>query len=122
MGSPPHTWRTPLKLSSTQVGFRITSTYVENTASYDWVITKPGDHLHIRGEHRQEQLAELTELGSPPHTWRTHRWLDFAHVWRRITSTYVENTRRNGYTTKDVLDHLHIRGEHFANLDKGLNY
>ena len=24
---------------------------MENTASYDWVVTKRGDHLHTRGEY-----------------------------------------------------------------------
>ena len=50
-GSPPHTWRILTVLSHFLVSLRITSTYVENTASNWDSLWVDRDHLHIRGEY-----------------------------------------------------------------------
>ena len=94
VGSPPHTWRIqyqPVRLSGR---LRITSTYMENTASLYQIQSPKRDHLHIRGEYRAGIFGMKIVLGSPPHTWRIlDQWHKF-HQWLRITSTYVENTAK----------------------------
>ena len=80
IGSPPHTWRihnVPL-LHVPSLG--ITSTYVENTASFAQSRKWLEDHLHIRGEYSLAQPSSLVRLGSPPHTWRILRkpWLVYS--------------------------------------------
>ena len=70
VGSPPHTWRIqyqPVRLSGR---LRITSTYMENTASLYQIQSPKRDHLHIRGEYRAGIFGMKIVLGSPPHTWR----------------------------------------------------
>ena len=70
----------------------ITSTYVENTKSFNVLKFELQDHLHIRGEYSEKDRKDFIESGSPPHTWRIHH----CHLKRgqlvRITSTCVENT------------------------------
>ena len=70
VGSPPHTWRIqyqPVRLSGR---LRITSTYMENTASLYQIQSPKRDHLHIRGEYSAGIFGMKIVLGSPPHTWR----------------------------------------------------
>ena len=56
--------------------------------------------------------------GSPPHTWRIQDDSGKTTFIRRITSTYVENTRK-GFVERCLWqDHLHIRGEYGARLKK----
>ena len=73
----------------------ITSTYVENTAFYNFCALFGQDHLHIRGEYAGEQIVEMADLGSPPHTWRIHVLWVRQRKQFRITSTYVENTLKD---------------------------
>ena len=51
-------------------------------------------------------------MGSPPHTWRILMLANDMHIQDRITSTYVENTKKKLIKTKNGRDHLHIRGEY----------
>ena len=94
--------------------FRITSTYVENTARFAPTIEHYKDHLHIRGEYRFCRNKVIQDLGSPPHTWRIRIWIPGVLINFRITSTYVENTVIFGYELALLWDHLHIRGEYQA--------
>ena len=71
---------------------RITSTHVENTLRGETNIADDGDHLHIRGEYKREEIKMTYSLGSPPHTWRILRPKILISFISRITSTYVENT------------------------------
>ncbi len=92
LGSPPHTWRIPLALSSTRIVLGITSTYVENTHDTLFHLEFPWDHLHIRGEY--------------PSFLVSYDWPN------GITSTYVENTSIAEHMQIFDQDHLHIRGEY----------
>ena len=94
--SPPHTWRTPSGKPLNSVWLRITSTYVENTDGFTQISGGAGDHLHIRGEHNTGRSCFSRPPGSPPHTWRTHRFALCLIRSRGITSTYVENTTSHG--------------------------
>ena len=69
-GSPPHTWRIPFVKLSEGTGYRITSTYVENTLFSFSSISICKDHLHIRGEYNMLPVLIHLGIGSPPHTWR----------------------------------------------------
>ena len=92
VGSPPHTWRIqyqPVRLSGR---LRITSTYMENTASLYQIQSPKRDHLHIRGEYIHGIARSVQDAGSPPHTWRILRAYISTVFKNRITSTYVENT------------------------------
>ncbi len=91
-GSPPHTWRIPLDSNLSQLIPRITSTYVENTASDASGGAIGRDHLHIRGEYHCLFGSLFQLLGSPPHTWRIPIFQIPTSTCKRITSTYVENT------------------------------
>ena len=112
-GSPPHTWRILVLGKNTATSTRITSTYVENTLSEAIRPTGKEDHLHIRGEYKAviinrapkrritstyvENTAvslwrSISEIGSPPHTWRIPFHTAIHTNMLRITSTYVENT------------------------------
>ena len=53
-------------------------------------------------------------LGSPPHTWRILHALSNADLLVRITSTHVENTKRESDKLKPLGDHLHTRGEYLC--------
>ena len=70
----------------------ITSTHVENTASFAQSRKWLEDHLHTRGEYGSH--ASLLELlkGSPPHTWRILEIQIENTGSLGITSTHVENT------------------------------
>ena len=94
-GSPPHTWRILLGADLKKKILRITSTYVENTRAGHVQLANHRDHLHIRGEYELRFRLKNTSVGSPPHTWRIPRYLEFPPSLFRITSTYVENTRTN---------------------------
>ena len=72
LGSSPHTWRTPVNSLIFFVSVRIISTYVENTVPCMLIKSIIQDHLHIRGEHRQDLNIDKNRKGSSPHTWRTH--------------------------------------------------
>ena len=75
-----------------EIGYGITSTYVENTLI---IINKSQlvkDHLHIRGEYELLSTPDEDPIGSPPHTWRI--------------------LALNMYDRVNVEDHLHIRGEY----------
>ena len=65
---------------------------METTRDEGGANTLGKDHLHIRGEHKSEDLATTSVVGSPPHTWRTPNANLTANLDDRITSTYVENT------------------------------
>ena len=117
IGSPPHTWRIRSRLFIGYSFNRITSTYVENTATLFFMEKYSEDHLHIRGEYRQSSAKSNYYLGSPPHTWR----IPPGHVVMisefRITSTYVENTLFKICISASKQDHLHIRGEYLVPTD-----
>ena len=123
-GSPPHTWRIRLDNTKETLEKRITSTYVENTASDASGGAIGRDHLHIRGEYSMTITSTANDEGSPPHTWRI-RYVIILWVNKlRITSTYVENTQGINPGTVGCQDHLHIRGEYasateFAHKHKG---
>ena len=51
-------------------------------------------------------------LGSPPHTWRILAFRLCIFAFKRITSTYVENTVYMEFKQEFDQDHLHIRGEY----------
>ncbi len=70
------------------------------------------DHLHIRGEYADQGRAIMNSLGSPPHTWRILKNCRIVEIFKRITSTYVENTTNLAFFLQDFWDHLHIRGEY----------
>ena len=111
-GSPPHTWRIhKMKLKRSHLN-RITSTYVENTVHEAKPISDVEDHLHIRGEYTINNIYSTRVLGSPPHTWRIPEHLCCDKATRRITSTYVENTKTSNSIRPRSWDHLHIRGEY----------
>ena len=57
LGSPPHTWRIPPKNSTSWTALGITSTYVENTVSFDISCFFVRDHLHIRGEYLKSIIS-----------------------------------------------------------------
>ena len=113
-GSPPHTWRIHLYEVEKLLGYRITSTYVENTCLDRMTCRLVRDHLHIRGEYCYNMQNPIQELGSPPHTWRIHKRTLLFLATTRITSTYVENTYMQDTDTTAGGDHLHIRGEYAA--------
>ena len=95
-----------------EIGYGITSTYVENTLI---IINKSQlvkDHLHIRGEYELLSTPDEDPIGSPPHTWRILRFSIYSHRLNRITSTYVENTLLLQIRIIRNQDHLHIRGEY----------
>src|SRR5699024_9331740 len=112
MGSPPHTWRILIAFSVVPADLRITSTYVENTASLYQIQSPKRDHLHIRGEYPRRACPIGKSPGSPPHTWRIRIKVPAEEYERRITSTYVENTSPNCNTAFSSQDHLHIRGKY----------
>ena len=89
-GSPPHTWRIPKSSGLQALKGRITSTYVENTSHQPLLIWKKQDHLHIRGEYKDQYIGTDNYLGSPPHTWRIPYPAKICSFGFRITSTYVE--------------------------------
>ena len=94
-GSPPHTWRILKRTRPYERHLRITSTYVENTYPVDKPVAIRQDHLHIRGEYLGSVISFAFILGSPPHTWRIQK-LKLIQIFKpRITSTYVENTKRS---------------------------
>ena len=70
---------------------------MENTDGQHDPIDAPEDHLHIRGEYKAIDLAEVAKVGSSPHTWRIQRspFVIVRHL--RIISTYVENTLKESY-------------------------
>ena len=92
--------------------YGITSTYVENTLTSLWTISKLQDHLHIRGEYCIPLTMPIFYIGSPPHTWRILLSWCVMQRLMRITSTYVENTIYIDCATFSRQDHLHIRGEY----------
>ena len=94
IGSPPHTWRKLRNKRFKSPYSRITSTYVEKTAS--------------------EIIKQALSWGSPPHTWRKPCKTASSGVSIRITSTYVEKTKTHVRVSSDNQDHLHIRGENFS--------
>src|SRR5699024_12049331 len=112
MGSPPHTWRILIAFSVVPADLRITSTYVENTASLYQIQSPKRDHLHIRGEYPRRACPIGKSPGSPPHTWRIQGKMLFSFCLIRITSTYVENTFLFCLFVNVNKDHLHIRGEY----------
>ena len=95
-GSPPHTWRIPIKRQLSLPVKRITSTYVENTCRNCAFFSTFRDHLHIRGEYQNGYFKQLLLQG--------------------ITSTYVENTLFSSLQVTTPQDHLHIRGEYTLTL------
>ena len=96
IGSPPHSWRILDQHLTIKAGYRITSTYVENTPFLATSFPVIADHLHIRGEYCENKTARVKVSG--------------------ITSTYVENTLHLGTAIHDGEDHLHIRGEYYEAL------
>ena len=60
----------------------------------------------------------LLILGSPPHTWRIPKLMTMAKRLKRITSTYVENTKMILLFYFGLKDHLHIRGEYGHYIDE----
>ena len=93
-------------------GFRIISTYVENTFHSSKPLSYLFYHLHIRGEYFDVLNTLATNVGSSPHTWRIQATAQFYKDSDRIISTYVENTPCRVYNASNVEDHLHIRGEY----------
>ena len=75
-----------------KLGYRIISTYVENTYKNSNLLGTLEDHLHIRGEHKFFSDSAGKNKGSSPHTWRTQRDAPTPKEKERIISTYVENT------------------------------
>ena len=71
LGSPPLTWRTHTSACLEDSALRITSTYVENTLFWTWLVWFAWDHLHLRGEHPTRRCLLCNKRGSPPLTWRT---------------------------------------------------
>ena len=120
-GSPPHTWRIPRNIYRASVKTGITSTYVENTHFIVVFLGSAEDHLHIRGEYRLVILPIILHQGSPPHTWRIHCKRELVRRDKRITSTYVENTKRQSCCLALRQDHLHIRGEYLELQSKMIN-
>ena len=112
IGSPPHTWRIQHKLNSLARPRGITSTYVENTLLFCFLVNVNKDHLHIRGEYQRSAASFRCSLGSPPHTWRIRLAFLPALGKLGITSTYVENTAEIKPVEFSSQDHLHIRGEY----------
>ena len=94
------------------MGKRITSTYVENTQNFSEFEEGQEDHLHIRGEYTVSKRWKISNLGSPPHTWRIPTPASLFQSPLRITSTYVENTNLSASEHNKAKDHLHIRGEY----------
>ena len=92
VGSPPLTWRTPVNCCLMNPIIGITSTYVENTINTAPIVVVRQDHLHLRGEHLIGNMAIMSQIGSPPLTWRTPDVISVELDMTRITSTYVENT------------------------------
>ena len=111
-GSPPHTWRILKRQIPFVPDLGITSTYVENTLEAISKTDSVEDHLHIRGEYSPSNMKSISDLGSPPHTWRIPVSSTVAVVSVRITSTYVENTLGYDPDEDSDEDHLHIRGEY----------
>ena len=91
-GSPPHTWRKPYDPETLRTHDRITSTYVEKTIESSEHLYELQDHLHIRGENKEQLLTVPKYVGSPPHTWRKQEASLRRLAQMRITSTYVEKT------------------------------
>ena len=76
------------------------------------------DHLHLRGEHYLNRLLILKMMGSSPLTWRTLLRTKLPTHWKRIISTYVENTNICVAIPVVGWDHLHLRGEHLDTLQE----
>ena len=112
LGSPPHTWRILESGRSSNLKFRITSTYVENTINALVTEKISWDHLHIRGEYLTSGYFMNLLRGSPPHTWRILQLKPIELILVRITTTYVENTIMLPWDYVNDEDHLHIRGEY----------
>ena len=70
------------------------------------------DHLHTRGEYRDQTWPATKSSGSPPHTWRILANVVPWAVLVGITSTHVENTTQLSLLNLVIQDHLHTRGEY----------
>ncbi len=98
---------------------RITSTCVESTRPCRCGARWPSDHLHVRGEHADLRLWGLVNSGSPPRAWRARHASSSRPCAIRITSTCVESTFLRGPDPSRPTDHLHVRGEHAADVAVG---
>ena len=92
-GSPPHTWGIQPGLLPTH--------------------QKTGDHPHIHGEYTEKDLAIYNHEGSPPHTWGILKRGQIPYGGKRITPTYMGNTRPDFITNDISQDHPHIHGEYY---------
>ena len=110
-GSPPHTWRKSTLFNLFGHFIRITSTYVEKMKQLTNQTFLSWDHLHIRGENSAGYETGVSNVGSPPHTWRKLVFDSELSLKVRITSTYVEKIIISSNNLRMFEDHLHIRGE-----------
>ena len=92
------------------------NTYGESNTGY-----RLWDHLHIRGEYSILGHTKVDLTGSPPHTWRILLYDVVSVGLLGITSTYVENTLNRVLKSHRARDHLHIRGEYFADRKQAQN-
>ena len=79
------------------------------------------DHLHIRGDHKCHVVNHIGDVGSSPHTWRSHLLKASTYNSPGIISTYVEITTGVHTVISINRDHLHIRGDHLNNHLSDLN-
>ena len=94
-GSPPHTWRKLQTVVPWNLKFRITSTYVEKTSlNHPIFLRGPGSPPHTWRKPFCSFSDYTFASGSPPHTWRKQKTYEADCTAIRITSTYVEKTRK----------------------------
>ena len=85
---------------------------MRNTNEENPISGQPRDHPHIHGEYLLGGNKMFDIIGSPPHTWGIPGVLPYATVARRITPTYMGNTRRTSHLLTTTKDHPHIHGEY----------
>src|SRR5690606_4494572 len=118
---PPRAWRARLSRKFDKSRLRTTSTCVESTTDHGPPRTNRPDHLHVRGEHRNEVPPRCDLRGPPPRAWRARAPREFGDWRGRTTSTCVESTSTGKSDGNNAPDHLHVRGEH-AECDDRLRF
>ena len=91
---------------------RITPTYMGNTLPALPSLSSGEDHPHIHGEYDPQLSVNENAKGSPPHTWGIPNSLIRSSGCRRITPTYMGNTKVVASTSQLQPDHPHIHGEY----------
>ena len=112
LGSSPHAWGT-LRSGADSIGKRrFIPTCVGNTRAQCHFQLPTPVHPHMRGEHINKVIHNLSTNGSSPHAWGTQMNLICTKPLLRFIPTCVGNTLYLLRYIASRLVHPHMRGEH----------